>query len=118
MVLKKIIGVTSDNASNNLSMVNELEKYYEDSHPMVQFSAYRNQIGCSAHVINLAAQEMLKEFRFPIDAEYYDEERNQDAVCSALSRLVFYIRKIRRTESLRTLLAHNCEKVKVLFYGN
>lgn len=112
---QRIMGVTCDNASNNCSMIHELELYYLQETPTVWFSTERNQIECAAHVINLAAQAILKHFKFPIDSEYYDEENNQDAVCSALSRLVFFVRKIRRTESLRAHLADFCHKHKVLF---
>ena len=50
------MGVTTDNASNNLTFINEL------SNENVFFKK-ENHFRCFAHVINLSVQEALKELK-------------------------------------------------------
>jgi hypothetical protein len=60
------IGVTASNALTNLT---HLELYYSSHHPESGFSVAWNQVECMTHVINLAAQEILKQFKHRIDKE-------------------------------------------------
>jgi hypothetical protein len=50
------MGVTTDNASNNLTFINELSKENV-------FFKKENHFRCFAHVINLSVQEALKELK-------------------------------------------------------
>ena len=59
-IADRLLGVTCDNASNNSKMLAEVEKYYSANYPDSGFSVVWNQVECMAHVLNLAAQQILK----------------------------------------------------------
>lgn len=92
-------------------MIAELEKCYKEKYPAAGFSVSWNQIECLAHVFNLGAQQILKEFKEPIDAETYEPgitsmmlgSSSSDSMASALSRLSFLCRKIRLSPKMRRL---------------
>lgn len=71
-IAERLLGVTADNASNNKTMMAHLEQYYNLKYPKSGFSVDWNQIECLAHVLNLGAQQILKEFKNPIDADTYE----------------------------------------------
>jgi len=48
----RLLGITTDNASSNYSMIGELQSTLEASG--IKWTALRNQIPCMAHVIQLA----------------------------------------------------------------
>ena len=48
-----LIGITTDNASSNYSMICELHTTFEA--PRIEWPAFRNHIPCMAHVIQLAS---------------------------------------------------------------
>jgi len=101
-IADRLLGVTADNASNNITMMACLEKYYTAHYPAAGFSVTWNQVECMAHVINLAAQQILKNFKQPVDSDTYEPEcDSNDAVVTAVSRLSFLVRKIRRSPKLR-----------------
>jgi hypothetical protein len=52
---------TTDNASNNDTMMNALEKTCDERN--IAFSAYNNHVRCLAHIINLAAQDALSTLK-------------------------------------------------------
>ncbi|KIJ41258.1 hypothetical protein M422DRAFT_108576, partial [Sphaerobolus stellatus SS14] len=60
--------VTSDNASNNTTMMKELARLIE-KHTGKEFEWQDRWIRCLAHVINLATQAIIKAFS---SAKYYD----------------------------------------------
>jgi len=70
-IADRLLGVTCDNASNNSTMLAEIEKYYAVKYPNSGFSVVWNQVECMAHVLNLAAQQILKGFKQPIDSDTY-----------------------------------------------
>ena len=111
-IAERLHGVTADNASNNSTMMAHMEQYYAEKYPSAGFSVIWNQIECLAYVLNLGAQQILKEFKEPIDAETYEPgiismilgSTSSDSMVSALSRLSFLCRKIRRSPKMRRLL--------------
>jgi hypothetical protein len=82
-------------------MLAEVEKYYAANYPDSGFSVVWNQVECMAHVLNLAAQQILKGFKQPIDSDTYDASSDSaDQLDSAVSRLSFLCRKIRSSPKL------------------
>jgi hypothetical protein len=101
-IADRLLGVTADNASNNSTMMAKLELYYTETYPDAGFSVSWNQVECVAHVINLAAQEILKGFKQPVDADTYEPDADsRDRLVNAVSRLSFLVRKIRRSPKMR-----------------
>lgn len=62
----KILAITGDNAGSNDTLFDWLDVY--------GISAVTSQVRCLAHVINLAAQDMLAGLKVPLD---YDPEYDQ-----------------------------------------
>ena len=115
-IAERLLGVTADNASNNSKMMSYLEQYYDTKYPAAGFSVAWNQIECLAHVVNLAAQEILNNFKQPIESDaYVVEDDASDAIVSAVSRLAFLVRKIRLSPKLRRLMQIVCEEKKVKY---
>lgn len=115
-IADRLLGVTCDNASNNSTMLAEIEKYYLLTYPDCGFSVAWNQIECMAHVINLGAQEMFKNFKQPIDWEIYGPNSDSsDKLVSAVSRLSFLVRKIRLSPKLRRLMKKVCDEKKIKY---
>jgi hypothetical protein len=105
-IADRLLGVTADNASSNSTMMADLETYYDAKYSDNGFSVAWNQVECLAHVINLAAQQILKDFKQPVESETYEQEGDSaDRLVTAVSRLSFLVRKIRRSPKLRFL---NC----------
>lgn len=61
-IADRLLGVTADNASDNTTVMENLENYYALSYPENGFSVLGYQIECLPHVVNLAAQQILKMF--------------------------------------------------------
>ncbi|KAI1788299.1 hypothetical protein LXA43DRAFT_1063663 [Ganoderma leucocontextum] len=59
-VLDKIGCITVDNASNNDTMMADLEKRLKEKSPHIQFSAEGNHIRCFPHVVNISVKHGLK----------------------------------------------------------
>jgi hypothetical protein len=113
-IADRLLGVTLDNASNNATMLVEIEKYYASNYPNSGFSVVWNQVECMAHVLNLAAQQILKNFKQPIDSDNYDSASDSaDKLVTAVSRLSFLCRKIRLSPKLRRLMAKLCTEKNV-----
>ena len=66
-IAERLLGVTADNASNNSKMMQFMEAYYTVKYQEAGFSVNWNQVECMAHVINLGAQQLLKQFKQPVD---------------------------------------------------
>jgi hypothetical protein len=108
-ITDRLLGITADNASNNSTMISHLDEYFKKSYPDAGFNGIWNQVECMAHVLNLGAQEILKGFKNPIDVDTYeaDSDSNDDMV-SAVSRLSFLVRKIRKSPKMRRLMQQIC----------
>jgi hypothetical protein len=106
----RLLGVTADNASNNSTMMVQLEDYFSRNYASSGFSVAWNQIECMAHVINLGAKEILKCFKEPVDTEEYEPDSDsKDYLVSAVSRLSYLVRKIRRSPKLRREMKQICD---------
>jgi hypothetical protein len=115
-IADRLLGVTADNASNNSTMLAHMEDYYIKNYPEAGFSVAWNQVECMAHVLNLAAQEILKEFKQSIEKEDYEPgSDSSDDMVSAISRLSFLCRKIRLAPKLRRLLEKICKEKDVKY---
>ena len=57
----KILSITTDNASNNLTMMKDLQEKFRTKG--VKLDHIKNHIRCMAHSINLAVQLMIKPFQ-------------------------------------------------------
>jgi len=75
---------TTDNASNNDTLMNELEKTCKDRN--IEFTARNNHIRCLAHIINLAAQEALSTLKVRY-VEHEDELLNNDEVSEVIPKV-------------------------------
>lgn len=94
-IADRLLAVTADNASNNSTMLSNMEAYYDEHYPEAGFSVAWNQVECMAHVLNLGAQQILKDFKQPVDKDTYEAgSDSSDDVVTAVSRLSFLCRKI------------------------
>jgi hypothetical protein len=96
-----------------------MEEYYNEKYPEAGFSVVWNQVECMAHVLNLGAQQILKEFKQPVDKETYESgSDSSDNMVTSVSRLSFLCRKIRLAPKLRRLLEKVCNEKDVKFLVN
>ena len=110
-IASRILGITADNASNNTTMLEEMEKIYNEKYPAAGFSLLWNKIECFAHIVNLAGQQILKNFKNPLDVDNYEPDSNSDDLMNtSLSRLSFLVRKIRRSPKIRRLMKRICHE--------
>lgn len=115
-IADRLLGVTADNASNNSTMIKHLQIYYNEKYPESGFSVQWNQVECMAHVLNLAAQQILKEFKQPVEKEAYEAGSNSsDSMVNAVSRISFLCRKIRLAPKLRRLMQKICKQKDVVY---
>lgn len=115
-IADRLLGVTMDNATNNTSMMAEMKQYYDENYPNAGFSTEWNQIECMAHVLNLGAQEVLKNFKQPIDKETYEAGSDSaDNMVTAVSRLSFLCRKIRLSPKTRRVMSKICAEKGVKY---
>jgi hypothetical protein len=115
-IADRLLGVTADNASNNSTMMACLQAYYNSKYPNSGFSKDWNQIECMAHVLNLGAQQILKSFKVSVDKETYEATSDSsDKMVSAVSRLAFLVRKIRKSPKLKRIFEKVCEEKKIKY---
>jgi hypothetical protein len=93
-IAPRLLGVTADNASNNTTMLEYVETYYDEKYPDSCFSRQWNQVECMAHVLNLGAQQIFKNFKQIVDKDEYIVN-SADPLVTAVSRLAFLCRKMR-----------------------
>jgi hypothetical protein len=75
-----------------------------------------NQVECMAHVLNLSSQQILKQFKQPVDKETYEAgSDSSDNMVTAISRLSFLCRKIRLAPKLKRLLEKVCKEKDVKY---
>ena len=113
-IADRLLAVTADNASNNSTMLAHVETYYEQHYPEAGFSVAWNQVECMAHVLNLGAQQILKDFKQPVDKDTYEAgSDSSDDMVTAVSRLSFLCRTIRLAPKLRRLMQKVCTEMDV-----
>ncbi len=88
------------NASNNTTMLEYVENYYHEKYPDSCLSRQWNQIECMAHVLNLGAQQIFKNFKQIVD-KHECKVNSADPLVTAVSRLAFLCRKMRDSLKLR-----------------
>ena len=116
MVTPRLLGVTADNATYNSTMMAFVEEYYQENYPESAFNVGWNQVECMAHIINLAAQQVLKNFKQAVDTEQYVSDcDSSDKMVTAVSRLSFLVRKIRLSPTIRRLMIQICTEKEVEF---
>jgi hypothetical protein len=97
-------------------MMAHMEAYYDERYAEAGFSVAWNQVECLAHVLNLGAQQILKEFKQPVDKETYQQySESSDRLVTAVSRLAFLCRKIRKSPKLRRLMENICQQKNVKY---
>lgn len=77
-IFLQILAVTTDNASNNVTFLQEVAIELADS---IKFDNNNQHVRCLAHIINLAAQEVLKSLKAVSsisDNEFLGEETNNN----------------------------------------
>ncbi|CAB5194151.1 unnamed protein product [Rhizophagus irregularis] len=84
----KILGVTTDNASNNVTFLKAVES--DLSQRYIYYDSEDKHVRCLAHVINLAAQQVLTTLK----ATDNDESSNEE-VGSLIVKLCTLIKKIK-----------------------
>ncbi|CAB4474251.1 unnamed protein product [Rhizophagus irregularis] len=84
----KILGVTTDNASNNITFLKAVES--DLSQKYIYYDSDNKHVHCLAHVINLAAQQVLTTLK----ATDNDESSNEE-VGSLIVKLRTLIKKIK-----------------------
>jgi len=115
-ITSRLLGVTVDNASNNTTMMREMQAVFDLRHPEAGFSAGWNKMECLAHVVNLAAGEILKCFSNSDDnLSNTETASHEDRIISSISRLSFIVRKIRDSPKKRREMKRQCEQKGVDF---
>jgi hypothetical protein len=109
-ILTKLLAVTTDNASNNITFVAELESVCQERG--IPFTEADNHVRCMAHVIHLAVQEFLKKLQ--VEAPDTRDDRasagDSDTSCAhCISRLRKLVVKIRLSSQRRERFAHTCK---------
>jgi hypothetical protein len=107
-IAERILGITCDNASNNTTLIHEMEKVYHEKYPNAGFSLVWNKFECFAHVLNIGVQDIFKNFKNPnFDADKYEPgSSSNDTMVTALSKLAFLCRKIRKSPKLRRMMEY------------
>jgi hypothetical protein len=97
----RLLGVTSDNASNNRTMNNALKARLDTED--ISWSADENTIPCLAHVINLVVQDIIQHLKFEATTDIDNAEVLQRRHVSDIDAHVSVPNSLRK---VRTLLSH------------
>ena len=62
----QVCSITTDNASNNATMIDELMKTMSHINPVFD---HKRHMPCLTHVLNLAVQDGLKELKTTVDED-------------------------------------------------
>ncbi|CAB5356115.1 unnamed protein product [Rhizophagus irregularis] len=91
----KILGVTTDNASNNITFLKAVES--DLSQRYIYYDSDDKHVRCLAHVINLAAQQVLTTLKATDNDESSNEEVGslivKEAAINAINKLKIYYNK-------------------------
>ena len=84
----QVCAITTDNASNNATMIDELVKTMSHINPLFD---RKSHMPCLAHILNLAVQDGLKELKTTAD-----EDTSASCISSSksLGDVVSHVRKI------------------------
>jgi len=90
----RLLSVAADNASNNSTILAEVQKHYAQKDPANVFIVESNQVECMAHVPNHGAQQILENLKLPVDSDKYEPGSDSaDHLVTAALRLAFLSRK-------------------------
>ncbi|CAB5198761.1 unnamed protein product [Rhizophagus irregularis] len=95
-ILTKIIACTTDNASNNDTLMKSLESVCQER--SIDFTTKNNHVRCLAHIINLAAQAALSSLKVGY-------VKNENVLLNDTDEITEVIPKVRYLEKL----ARQCE---------
>ncbi|GES80459.1 zinc finger BED domain-containing protein RICESLEEPER 2-like [Rhizophagus clarus] len=102
----KILGVTTDNTSNNVTFLKAIED--DLSQKYIYFNSDDKHVRCLAHVINLAAQQALTTFKAVENDEISDEE-----VGSLIRKLCTLVKKIKASPQQENKFKAQCKAANV-----
>lgn len=78
------MAVTTDNATNNDTLMKDLERNCQDRN--INFTAKNNHVRCLAHIINLAAQDALATLKVGY-IENEDEMLNNEELSEVIPKV-------------------------------
>ncbi|CAB4482266.1 unnamed protein product [Rhizophagus irregularis] len=115
--MTKILGITTDNASNNNTFLEEVSNELAEKN--IEFDNVNQHVRCLAHIINLAAQEALKSLKATVNIsedEFLNQHENiqnnnnqVEVVGSILCKLRTLICKIRASPQQREKFSAQCK---------
>jgi hypothetical protein len=115
-ILSKVLGITTDNASNNNTL---LDCFRGVCHSRcIVFDKEEQHMRCMAHIVNLAVQALLRELRVEIpdadpslddgDDDDVDDEAAPSGQWSCITKLRRLVFKIRSSPQRRNAFKHQC----------
>ncbi|CAB4403650.1 unnamed protein product [Rhizophagus irregularis] len=102
-----ILGVTTDNASNNITFLQAVEN--ELSKKFIRFESKDKHVRCLAHVMNLAAQQALTMLKAIED----NEPSNQNSGGSLIHKLRTLIKKIKASPQQQEKFKAQCKVANI-----
>ncbi|GBC48644.2 zinc finger BED domain-containing protein RICESLEEPER 2-like [Rhizophagus irregularis DAOM 181602=DAOM 197198] len=116
-IMTKILSITTDNASNNNTFLEEVSNELAEKN--IEFDNVNQHVRCLAHIINLAAQEALKSLKATVNIsedEFLNQHENiqnnnnqVEVVGSILCKLRTLICKIRASPQQREKFSAQCK---------
>ncbi|GES74848.1 zinc finger BED domain-containing protein RICESLEEPER 2-like [Rhizophagus clarus] len=102
----KILGVTTDNASNNVTFLKAVED--DLSQKYIYFNSDDKHVRCLAHVINLAAQQTLTTLK-----TIENDETSNEEVGSLIRKLRTFVKKIKALPQQENKFKTQCKTANV-----
>ncbi|CAB4493214.1 unnamed protein product [Rhizophagus irregularis] len=103
----KILGVTTDNASNNITFLQVVED--ELSKKFIRFESKDKHVHCLTHVMNLAAQQALTTLKAIED----NEPSNENSGGSLIHKLRTLIKKIKASPQQQEKFKAQCKVANI-----
>ncbi|EXX66450.1 hypothetical protein RirG_123660 [Rhizophagus irregularis DAOM 197198w] len=109
-LLTKLLGVTSDNASNMNTFFDYFKKMCNENN--VTFDIEHQRVRCFAHIINLAAQDALKSLK-GTGPDSEEEVLNNKVPVGVIAKLRILVTKIRASPQRRERFSMQCTVLKI-----
>ncbi|GBB95627.1 hypothetical protein RclHR1_02580010 [Rhizophagus clarus] len=113
-LLSKILGISTDNASNMDKMFNKFE--YICNYEGIKFDADNQRVRCLAHIINLAVQNILKALKGEApenENEILQENVSIGSILGVVTKLRILITKIRASPQRKERFKRQCVALNV-----
>ncbi|GES96419.1 zinc finger BED domain-containing protein RICESLEEPER 2-like [Rhizophagus clarus] len=113
-LLSKILGISTDNASNMDKMFNKFE--YICNYEGIKFDADNQHVRCLAHIINLAVQNILKALKGEApenENEILQENVSIGSILGVVTKLRILITKIRASPQRKERFKRQCVALNV-----